>query len=169
MKQAIAGVAPPDLGEVTIMTVWPSIATTAPGRLVGRLCSVKTGPNRVLTLGKLFALLSIPFALALFFYGLLPGICRRYTLTNRRLIIQKGITAVDERWVGLDNFERIEIQVLPGQEWFPAGEMIFLKGQVETFRLSAVSRPEAFKQTCLKAQRAYVGVKQALEREMAHA
>ena len=26
MKQAIAGVAPPELGEVTIMTVWPSMA-----------------------------------------------------------------------------------------------------------------------------------------------
>lgn len=167
MKQAIAGVAPPELGEVTIMTVWPTIAVTAPGRLIGRLCAVKAGLNDFFTLGKLFALLSIPFALVLFFYGVLPGIGRRYTLTNRRVVVQKAITGGDERWVNLDNFDRIEIQVLPGQEWFPAGELIFYKDQVETFRLSGVSRPESFKHTCLKAQRAYVGVKKALEREAA--
>ena len=31
MKQAIAGVAPPELGEVTIMTVWPSVGGTPLG------------------------------------------------------------------------------------------------------------------------------------------
>lgn len=169
MKQAIAGVAPPELGEVTIMTVWPTMASTGLGRLIGRLCGVKSGVGRFFTLGKLFALMSIPVALPLYFYGVLPGICRRYTLTNRRLIIQKGLTAVDQRWVELDNFDRIEVQVLPGQEWFPAGELIFYKGAVETFRLSGVSRPETFKQTCLKAQRSFVGIKQALDRELAHA
>ena len=43
MKQAIAGVAPPGLEEVTVMTVWPSVASTAIGRLHGRLFAIKAG------------------------------------------------------------------------------------------------------------------------------
>jgi hypothetical protein len=34
---------------------------------------------------------------------------------------------------------------------------------VESFRLSGVPRPETFRQTCLKAQRARSTVKQAIE------
>jgi len=43
-----------------------------------------------------------------------------------------------------------------------AGDLIFRLGATETFRLEAVSRPEAFRQVCLKSHRAYVGVKQAI-------
>ena len=41
MKQAIAGVAPPELGEVTIMTVWPSIGALGLGRWIGRMCGIR--------------------------------------------------------------------------------------------------------------------------------
>lgn len=162
MKQAIAGVAPPALGEVTIMTVWPTIAVTRLGRLLGRCYGIKAGPGGIFTLGNFSALASIPIALGLFFYGLFPGICRRYRLTNRRVVIQRGLQAIDERSVSLDDFDSIDVVVLAGQSWYPAGELVFHKGQVETFRLSGVSRPEGFKHVCLKAQRAHVTVKQAL-------
>lgn len=162
MKQAIPGVRPPQLEEAEIMTVWPTIAATAPGRLIGRLCGLKAGFGSFFTLGKLMALLCIPPAMGLFFAGLMPGVCRRYRLTNRRVIVAKGLSAVEERWVSLDDFDSIDVQVLPGQEWYPAGELIFRKGSVETFRLSGVSRPETFKQTCLKAQMSHAGVKKAV-------
>ena len=48
---------------------------------------------------------------------------------------------------------------------FSAGDLAFRLGNVETFRLDGVSRPEALRQTCLKSRQAYVGVKQALQRE----
>jgi hypothetical protein len=167
MKQAIAGVAPPDLGEVTIMTVWPSIAAHPLGRALGRLYANRAGFGYMLTVGKLMMLLTIPIALKLFFWMLAPWNCRRYRLTNRRVIVQNRPRPVDERWIGLDEFDAIEVLVLPGQAWYPAGELIFRKGKVETFRLSGVSRPETFRQTCLKAQRSYVGVRKALEQEAA--
>jgi hypothetical protein len=165
MKQAIAGVAPPELAEVTIMTVWPSIAATTLGRLLGRLYVNRSGFGHILTVGKLWMALTIPVAMGLFFWMLTPWNCRRYRLTNRRVIVQNRPRPVDERWIGLDEFDSIDVLVLPGQEWYPAGELIFRKGQLETFRLSGVSRPETFKHTCLKAQRSYVGVRQVLERQ----
>ena len=157
-KQPIAGVTPPETREVTVMTVYPTLAATAPGRLMGRLCRVQVGYG-FFTLGKLFALLLIPFAIGLFAMMLAPGVMRRYKLTNRRVILQKGWKGVDERWVDFDRFDAIDVEVLPGQEWYPAGELIFRRGNVETFRLSGVSRPETFRHTCLAARRGYLGAR----------
>jgi hypothetical protein len=162
MKQAISGVSPPEASEVTIMTVYPTIAAHPMGHTIGQLCMNRTGFGTFFTLGKLFALLSIPVAMGLFFYDLLPYIGRRYRLTNRRVIVETALPVKDERSVSLADFDTIEVAVLPGQAWYPAGELIFRKGQIESFRLSGVSRPETFRQTCLKAQRAAVGVKKAL-------
>lgn len=167
MKQAIAGVVTRDQAETQIMTVWPSIGAIAPGRWLGRVCGIRAGVGNIATVGNFMALALIPFALALFFGGLAPGVCRRYTLTNRRLVVRKGLTGVDERWVSLDNFDAVDIQVLPGQEWFPCGEMIFRKGAIETFRISGVPHPSSFKQTCLKAQRAYMSVRKITEHQHA--
>jgi len=160
MKQAIAGVTPPETGEATIMTVWPTIAATKLGQLVGRLCGVRAGVG-IFNLGKLFAVLSIPLALALFFGMLTPWSARRYRLTNRRVAIERGPKAVAERWVELDRFDTIEVIVQPGQEWYPAGDLVFRKGPIETFRLLGVSRPETFRRTCLKARQGYVGARAA--------
>jgi hypothetical protein len=164
MTQAISGVTPPSVAEATIMTVWPSMAATGPGQLIGRLCGVQLGFGWF-NLGKLFALLSIPFALAIFAGMHVPpspwGV-RRYRLTNRRLMIENGLLPRPERWVDLDGFDRIEVDVKPGQEWFPAGDLVFYKGAVETFRLFGVPRPETFRRTLLKAHQGFVGVAKAL-------
>ena len=167
MKQAIAGVTAPVANEVTVMIVSPTIAATSLGRALGRLYSIKAGFSPSLTLGRLFVLLSIPVALPLFFFMLLPGVGRRYRLTNRRVIIEHALSGKADRWVSLEDFDGIRIEVLPGQEWHAAGEMIFLKGQIETFRLHGVSRPEPFRQTCLKTRQAYVSVKQIRAHEAA--
>lgn len=155
-KQAIAGITPPESGEVTVMTVFPTLGAFAAGRLIGRLCGIRAGFG-FFTPGKLFALLLIPVAIGLYAYSLLPGVVTRYRLTNRRVIVQKGLRPTDQRWVDFDRFDSIEIEVLPGQQWYPAGELIFRNGPVETFRLSGVSRPETFRHTCLAARRGYLG------------
>lgn len=156
MKQPIAGVTPPETREVTVMTVWPTLGASGAGRLIGRLCSIQAGFG-FFTLGKLFALLLIPVAIPLFALSLLPGVMKRYTLTNRRVVVQSGLSAVDERWVDFDRFDSIEVEVLPGQQWYPAGDLVFRNGQMETFRLAGVSRPETFKHTCLAARMGYLG------------
>jgi hypothetical protein len=178
MKQAIAGVAPSELGEVTIMTVWPSISALGGGRMWGRLYGWQPGRGLLpfgLTIGKLIAAASIPLVLPAYFLMRIPGIgipftrvwlrnpiCRHYRLTNRRLVIECPFGGGEVRSVGLDEFDAIDVLALPGQHWYKAGDLIFRKGQVETFRISGVPRPETFKQTCLKAQRSYAGVRKAL-------
>lgn len=246
MKQAIAGVSPPHAREVTVMQVFPSIARYFSGQMLGRLYSIDVGVS-ILTVGNLLALASIPHALALYFYRLLPsvfgfpwhGSC--YKLTNRRVIelrnevnfgigprwiriaagvklivlgllafcllqqflIGWGWPASSSQWIltavcgllviggivpllaeamgepvpmpclrfnaevksiELDRFDTIEIDCKPGQAWFAAGDLVFKQGDVEKFRLEGVSRPESFRQTCLKSHMSYVGVKQALDR-----
>lgn len=142
------------------MTVWPTIAATGLGRFLGRLYAIRLGIGW-LTLGKIIALLSIPVAMPLFFAMLLPPMARRYRLTNRRVAIEKGLRGAAERWVELSRFDAIDVIVRPGQAWYPAGDLVFRNGQVETFRLVGVSRPETFKRTCLKARQGYVSVQQA--------
>lgn len=185
MKQAIAGVAPPELGEVTIMTVWPTLAARADGRFFGRLYANRSGVRLLgidVTLGKLIALASIPLILPIYFLMVLPCFifvpklgplpplyvsnpwARRYRLTNRRVVVERA-SGEEVAAVSLDAFDAIDVRVLPGQAWYPAGELVFRKGTVETFRLSGVPRPETFRQTCLKAQRAHASVKHAVEQQ----
>ena len=84
-KQPIAGVTPPEKREVTVMTVFPTLGAYPAGRLIGRLCRIRVGFG-FFTLGKLFALLLIPFAIGLYAFSLLPGVITRYRLTNRRVV-----------------------------------------------------------------------------------
>ncbi len=177
MASAIPGVVPDTEKEVTVMTVWPSIAATAYGRWWGRRFANRLGITLFglpITVGRLLALVSIPFILPLYFHMLLPRIpfvvfgfsnpgCRRYRLTNRRVVVEQAFGGGEQQSVSLDRFDSIEIEVVPGQEWYPAGDMVFRNGQVETFRLSGVPHPEAFSQTCLKAHFGFAGVQRARE------
>lgn len=161
MHSAIAGVAPFEEKEVTVMTVWPSIARYPSGRWLGTLYSISIG-IWPFTLGHLIAILSIPHALFLYFWRVLPGVGARFRLTNRRVIEERGLMHEPVKSVELDRFDSIEIEVLPGQAWYSAGNLIFKLGNAETFRLEGVSRPEAFRAQCIKSHMAYVGVKKSI-------
>lgn len=153
------------------MTVWPSISAMSLGpfplgRMLGGLYANEIGIS-VLTLGNLFCLLSIPLALVLYFKRIGPFVARRYRLTNKRVIIEGGVSNKELTAIELDKFDRIEIRVRGGQEWFNSGDLVFFSGNIEKFLLEGVSRPKAFLSICEKSHRAYVGVKQALENEPA--
>lgn len=139
-----------EIGETPSKVVWPTIGAIGWGRFVGRLCAIRVGVGSFFTLGTLMALATIPISLGVFAWQLLPGILRRYCLTSRRIVVQKGLTRVEERSIGLDEFDTVEIRVLPGQEWLRTGEVLFLRDGQETFRLSGVPRPQVFREICLK-------------------
>ncbi len=168
MKQAIAGVVPADLDEVTMMTVWPSVASFALGRFLGRLYNIQAG-FYVFRIGNFIALAATPLALLLYFWRVIPFAGVRYRITNRRVVVQRGLGGRDERWVDLDRFDQIEVQVRPGQEWYHAGDLIFRNGDTETLRLAGVSRPESFRHACLNARNGYVGVQEAIKHQFATA
>jgi hypothetical protein len=154
MKQPIAGVAPPQLSEVTVATVWPSIAATSLGQRLGRLYAIDRGLPW-LSIGKLMAVASIPVVLPLFFWMLRPHSSRRYRVTNRRVIVERGVRGHLERAVELHAFDRVEIDVRSGQAWYPAGDLVLFEGDQEVLRLAGVPRPEGFRQTIVKAARAF--------------
>jgi hypothetical protein len=175
--QPIAGVSPASERETTIMTVWPSLAATAYGRWWGRRFENQLGMTLFgipLTLGRLMALVSIPFILPLYFHMLVPRLplviagwpnpsCRRYRLTNRRVIVEQPFGGGEQQSVSLDRFDAIDVEVQLGQAWYPAGDLVFRMGQVETFRLPGVPHPEGFRHTCFKAHQVFVGVQKARE------
>src|ERR1700740_784501 len=77
-RQAVTGLVPPQLEETTIRVVWPSVATSPRIARLGRWIM------RTIILAPLaWLMLSI-----LYFKKILPGLACRYTLTNRRLMIQ---------------------------------------------------------------------------------
>jgi hypothetical protein len=148
------------------MTVWPGIGSMALGRWVGRMAGNRLG-HGFFTLGKPLALATIPVSLTIYLWRLMPAACRRYTLTNRRLVIQLGLTAKDGPSIGLEEFDSIEVAILPGQDWLHAGDLVLKREGKEVFRLRGVSRPEAFRQVCLKARNSLVRGRQVCEQQAA--
>lgn len=161
----ISGVVPPGVAEATVMTVYPSVASTGIGQALGRLYRIKRGVGPI-SIGRLSLLATIPLGLMLYLSLRLPWAIRRYRLTNRRVCIERGVNPQVEQYVDLDRFDAIDVVVAPGQEWYAAGDLVFRRGQIETLRLPGVSRPESFRQTCLKVRQSYVSV-QALQPETA--
>jgi hypothetical protein len=150
----------------TLLTLrWPSIGATRTGRWVGRLGGRQQGFTRIFTLGNLLAVLTIPVTLLVYFWQLAPGAARRYGLTDRRVVVYRGLRPAEERSIGLEEFDTIDVEVLPGQRWLHCGELVFRRGGREVFRLPGVSRPEALRQTCLKTRRAMLGVGDVLARQ----
>src|SRR6185503_513333 len=117
LAQAITGVTPSETREATIMTVWPSVAMYGPGRALGRLYAIRWPDVYIFRLGNLIALASIPFALPLYFLKILHFVGTRYTVTNRRIVVLRGIVGKEEKSVDLDRFDTVEIATQPGQAW----------------------------------------------------
>jgi len=157
---SISGVVPPSVAEATIMTVWPSVASTGLGKALGRLYRIKEGFGPI-SIGRLSLLATIPIGLMLYLSLRMPWAIKRYRLTNRRVRIEQGIDPKVMQFVTLDGFDAIDVEVGPGQEWYAAGDLVFRRGPIETLRLPGVSRPESFRRVCLEARQAYVSVAKA--------
>ena len=84
--QSIAGVSPPSVMETTVMTVWPSVASTSLGKMLGRVFRIKDGFGPV-SFGRLALLACTPIGLMLYLSLRLPWAIQRYRLTNRRVIV----------------------------------------------------------------------------------
>jgi hypothetical protein len=164
MTQAIAGVSPHAASERTVMTIWPSNSYYQVGRWLGRLYNIRKPfpDNKLLWPGNLFVIGSIPIAIVLYFARIAPYSAVRFRLTNRRVIVEKGMKWVESKSVALDKFDSVTIEVQPGQEWYQAGDLVFRMGETVVFRLEGVPRPESFRHTLIKSHMAYVGVNRVM-------
>ncbi len=168
MKQPIAGVVPSAEAEATVTTIWPSIAAYPSGQWLGRLCGLKWPDVYIFRIGHLLALAVIPHALFLYFCRVAPKIGIRYRLTNRRIVVERGIGGErEERAIDLSAFDAVKNEVLDGQQWYDAADMVFFRSGTEVFRLEGVSRPEPYRQTVLKTQQAHCSVAEVLREQQA--
>jgi len=138
--------------ETIMMTVYPSVAATAVGRLLGSLYD--SIPVRVfgMRLSRLlFPLPTAPVALLIYLLQKIAGV--RYVLTNRSLQVWKSLGSTLIREVSLSDVAEIDIHQLPGQEFYRAGDLVMLSaGGDPLLTLGGIPQPDVFRRTILEAR-----------------
>jgi hypothetical protein len=145
-QQAITGVIPPETAEAKIREAWPSVARS-PG-----LASLGRALTGTIVLAPLAWMI-----MALGYFGkVLPFAARRYTLTNRRLMIRHGLKGKPGQQVNLGDIEDVRVKTDANSDFFRAADLeIIANGQV-ALTLRGVPEPEGFRQAILNACNAWV-------------
>jgi hypothetical protein len=149
--QAVTGVVPPQTAEAVIRVAWPAVTTAVPVAALGKAMM------RSIVLAPIAWLMLAPF----YFKKILPFIAKRYTLTNRRLMIMRGLKPKPVREVPLAEIDDVRIPPDSVDSFYRAGTLeIIAKGQVR-MTLRGVPEPEAFRQAVVNACMAWVPGKAA--------
>jgi len=148
---AISGVS---AEQALIMAVYPSIAATGLGKLLGRL--YESMPMRVGGIKLSHWLFPLPTAIfgVLIYAGLkLSG--EVYALTNRTLQLRNSLGNRLKREIPLSSIDQVVIRQEPGQEFYPAADIYLLdKAGSTLMMLPGVPRADVFRQTILEAKNA---------------
>lgn len=151
-EQVVAGVVPPEVGEAIIREVWPSIAAK-PG-----LARLGETLLRTIVLSPLVAL----FFLAVRVPAMaLSG--RRYTLTNRRLMVGRGMKARPVEEVPLAAINDVRVVPETVNHFYRAGTLEVLSKDRVVLTLAGVPEPESFRHAIRQACEAWVPRKAAAE------
>lgn len=150
--QAIAGVSAGVDREIE--TIYPSVAATSVGRLIGAICdSIPLRIGGVKLSAILFALPLAP--LALLPYGWLKVFGQRYVLTNRSIRVVSALGTRLFREVPLSEIDNIAIDVRGGQAFYHAGDLVLLKANGDAIAtLEGVTRPDRLRQIILDSREA---------------
>src|SRR5262249_37009734 len=92
--QAVTGLTPPQLGEAMIREVRPTGTSAFSEQLI------RTG---------VLAPLGLLLMAGHFLTRILPFVCKRYTLTNKRLMIQKGLKPSPAQSVDLADIDEVRL------------------------------------------------------------
>jgi hypothetical protein len=145
--QAVSGVTPPQLGEAMIREVRPGVVDTSPGLAV-------LGEKLIHS----FILAPVGwFLLApLYFRRIMPFLCKRYTLTNQRLMIQRGLKPRPIQSIPLAEIDEVRFDHHSYNAFFLTGTLeIVSKGEVK-LRLTGVPEPESFRHAIVNSCSAWV-------------
>lgn len=146
-RQAVAGLMPPQLGEALIREAWPSaVSHPAMAGLAQKLIrTIVLAPLGWLLLAPSLLKLLLPFA---------PK--RRYTLTNRRLMIQDGFRPRPVQEVALADIDEVRLVPDSYNPFYHAGDLeVLSKGQV-VLKLPGVLEPEGFRHAVVNSVKAWV-------------
>ncbi len=138
--------------ETEMMTIYPSIAATWPGRCLGRLydsipvriCGIKLSH-------LLFVLPTAPGALKVYFYLKFFG--ERYSITNRSMQRWRSLGRSLIKQVPLTEIADVAISQQAGQKFYRAADLVLLNEKGERIMtLAGVPYPEMFRETLLEAR-----------------
>jgi Bacterial PH domain len=147
LNQPITGVVPPQLAEAKIRTAWPSVTDASPA-----IANLGRALIRTIVLAPLAWLLLAPF----YFKKVLPFLAKRYTLTNRRLMVQRGLKAKPKQEVALSDIDDVRLVEGSYNPFYRAATLEVLSGGKVVLTLTGVPEPEAFRQSTLNAVYAWV-------------
>jgi hypothetical protein len=159
-QQAITGVVPPQTAEAMIREVWPSVAAHPAVAGLGKTLTEVAGKLARTVVLLPLAILVAPLGWLVmgpfYFLKVAPGFARRYTLTNRRLMIRRGLKAQPSHEVALADIDDVRIVKDANSDFFMTGTLeIVSKGQV-VLTLPGVKSPEAFRHAIINACKAWV-------------
>ena len=147
LSQPVTGVVPPQLAEADIRTAWPSVTDASPA--VANLgCTL----IRSIVLAPLGWLLLAP----LYFKKVLPFLAKRYTLTNRRLMVRRGLKAKPRQEVALSAIDEVRLVEDSYNPFYRSATLEVLSGGNVVLTLTGVPQPESFRQSILNALFAWV-------------
>ncbi|MFO0809766.1 MAG: PH domain-containing protein [Gemmataceae bacterium] len=154
--QAVTGVTPPQIGEAIIRDVWPSISATPAAGNFARFCykTIVLAPIAWLALAPLYfkKLLGV---------GPLAGLAERYRLTNRRLMVCKGLMPVPEKEIALNRIKDVKLITDDNSEFFVSGTLEVIDTDDKTaMTLAGVPEPESVRQSILQAVFAWAGTEE---------
>lgn len=148
---AIAGVSSGNASAL-VAFIYPSIAAQWPGRAIGQL--MESIPVKIGGIKLSYLLFGLPAALAAvpgFFLLKLTG--EFYAVTNRSVQLRSSMGNRLRREVPLSEIDEVVVHQLPGQEFYPAGDIELLSKAGDTLlTLPGVPRAEVFRQTILEAR-----------------
>jgi hypothetical protein len=143
-RQCTAGVMPPQLGEARIREAFPVVR--GPVAQLGQklVRTVFLAPLGWALLAPLFAKKFAPF------------VCERYTLTNQRLMIQRGLKPSPIEELKLEEIDEVRLDPGSVDAFYHTGTLeVIRKGQV-AMRLPGTPEPEGFRHAIINAVKAWV-------------
>lgn len=147
-RQAVAGLTPPQLGEAMIREVWPTVRSVSAG-----VAALSAKLMRSVFLAPLGWVLNS----LLFGRKFAPVLCRRYTLTNRRLMVRRGWKPALVQEIALKDIDDVRLIADSYDAFYRSGDLQVLSGGKEVLKLIGVPEPESFRQAIVNAVRAWSG------------
>jgi hypothetical protein len=146
-KQVVTGVVPPQLGEALIREVWPSVAAYPRVAALGRRLTrtIIGAPLAWVMLAPFYLLKVLPIG----------KLAVRYTLTNRRLMIRRGMRPQPSEEVALDAIDDVRVLDDSNSEFFRAGTLEIVSAGKVVLRLPGVPEPNSFRHAIVNGIRAW--------------
>ena len=144
-KLAVTGLVPPQRGEAIIRETWPGV-DDVPG-----IAGLAHTLMRTIVLAPVAWLLLAPC----YFKKILPFIAKRYTLTNKRVMIRRGLKPIPAREVALTDIEGVRIQEGTLNSFYRTATLEIIARGLVAMRLRAVKDPETFRRAILNAKVAW--------------